>query len=335
MVIMEVISPESLQEFREEVIAAIGVFDGVHLGHKKLFEMSLELRSLTGRKVMAVTFHPHPRSVVAGNNSALLSPQDERVELVRVLGVDYYVSLPFTRELSLMSPEAFAELFLKRKMNASHVVCGFNFTFGYAGRGSADDLEKLGGRLGFTVHVVPPQSVAGEVVSSTRIRALLQEGEAGKACECLGRPYCIYGKVIAGDGRGRKLGFPTSNVELREDKLMPAPGVYAGFARVEGDPEYRTAVVNLGYRPTFGGQDLRCEVHLPGVSANLYGKKMAVFFVERLRDEMAFSDTAKLVEAVQRDIQRAERLIDLAALRLMPSFTLLSAYDRIVQRDLP
>ncbi len=321
----------------EDTVVAVGVFDGVHLGHQELFGTSTNVSGQRGLPLLTLTFSPHPRMLTGHPNGydKMLTPPAEKAALLQDMGSAYLLVMPFTRELAATSPEKFAEECLLKSCRAKHVVCGFNFTFGHKGAGTPSDLETLGRELGFSVSIVPPFSVKETAVSSTRVRSALALGDVAEAAACLGRPYALTGLVAHGDGRGRTIGIPTSNLNLPDDKVVPAGGVYAAFARVvldgaKGSFASCPAVVNIGTRPTFGGTDARVEAHIPGFSGELYGRPMQILFVERLRDERAFPDAVALRNQVLRDVGKA-----LAACRKASSFTLPGAYDRMLALNLP
>lgn len=320
-----------------EVVAGLGVFDGVHNGHQALLKEAVRLGRSLGRPVCAVTFHPHPKFLLSGSDAEtrLLTPTEEKRELFSDLGLDLYWQIPFTRELAETEPLEFVRDYLVEALRVKHVVCGFNYTFGHKGQGRPADLVNWGNRYGFQVSVIPPYLSGGEVVSSTRIRRDLESGKMQDAWDCLGRPYCVFGTVIHGDGRGSRIGFPTANLEIQEDKVVPGNGVYGAFVRVQDDSSSRPikmpGVVNVGIRPTFGGKDVRVEVHIPGFSGRLYGQKMQVFLVSYLRDERTCSSVEALKIQVQRDV--ASVLSDhrlKARCGQNPSFTVPGAYDRML-----
>ena len=323
----------------KDTVVALGVFDGVHLGHQTLLREAAKISAQDGLPLVAVTFHPHPRSLTGQTNGydRLLTPPEEKAALIEDCGATHLVTLPFTKELASTPARNFAVRYLHDTIRAKHVVCGFNFTFGYRGAGTPQDLAEWGRELGFATHIVPPYVAGGEVVSSTRVRAFLEDGDTVAAAQCLGRPHCVWGRVSPGDGRGRRIGTPTSNLAVPEDKLLPADGVYAAWARFvaggSGQPlraEESPCVVNIGTRPTFGGSGLRVEVHIPGFSGDLYGRPMQVFFLRRLRDERRFPDASALKAQIEEDI--AETLRTYAE---GPSFTVPGAYGRMLASELP
>ncbi len=352
---MEILAPDKAADIRRAAVngtvVALGVFDGVHLGHRELLKEAVRLRNSSGLPLVAITFDPHPRTLTGKPNgyARLLTPLPEKAALIEDAGADYLLVLPFTRELASTPPRQFVEAHLVERCGARHVVCGFNFTFGHKGAGTPEDLGRWGPELGFNVSVVPPFSLDGSTVSSTRVRTALDSGTVPEATTCLGRPYCLYGVVDHGDGRGRRIGIPTSNLATPEDKYLPVSGVYAGIARVNvdsgeggvdrgsraascgaGAPTSFPAVVNIGTRPTFGGSGVRVEVHIPGFSGELYGKPMQVFLTGYLRQEQKFEDAGALKRQVELDVERAA-----AASRKAPSFTVPGAYDRMLASELP
>jgi riboflavin kinase/FMN adenylyltransferase len=287
-------------------VVALGGFDGIHLGHQAILAKALARAAATGLRSTVCTFEPHPRQILQPDRApAPLTTLGERLELIAATGIDATVVLPFTAALAAVEPESFVADVVLRRLGAREVVVGFNHTFGRRARGNAALLERLGGELGFAVHVVPPLEVDGATVSSSRIRALLQAGDVTVAARLLGRPYWLAGKIVAGAGRGRHLGIPTANLEPERPVLVPA-GVYACRATIEG--EVHPAVVNVGVRPTFGSGPLAVEAHLiDGFGGDLYGRSMRLGFVARLRDERRFPDVDALRRQIALDIDAARQ----------------------------
>lgn len=293
---------------------------------------ALELRSETGLPVMAVTFAPHPKIVLEQSNGhvRLLTPEREKKVLLEDMGIDYYWAIPFTEQVARLSPEQFADHYLCSLLNSKYVVCGFNFTFGYMGRGTPQYLKEICRDKEFEVLVVPLFEIRGDVVSSTKIRSLILDGDSVTANEFLGRPYCIYGEVVRGTGVGGQIGVPTSNIRYPADKLLPKNGVYSVLARVSGG-DLMPAVCNIGVKPTFGGGQTCVEVHVPGFSGQLYGADMQIFLDRYIREERKFTSVDFLKEQIQSDIETALcHLQSEETLGLDDGlFTLLGAYDRI------
>lgn len=285
---------------------ALGVFDGIHLAHRKILATAVARARDAGVAAVACTFDPHPVQVLLpGRAPVPLSTLDERLTLIGETGIDAVVVVEFTGALAAMEPEAFVKDVLLGRLHAREVIVGFNHTFGRGARGNAELLQALSGRLGFRAHVVPPLLVDGVPVSSSEIRAALGAGNVERASRYLGRPYAVNGDVVAGAGRGRTLGFPTANVRTDRPLLIP-PGVYASRVRV-APSSLHPAVVNIGIRPTFGESVLVVEAHLLDFSGGLYGHTVRVEFVERIRDERRFSGPDALRQQIERDIAEARR----------------------------
>ena len=284
-------------------VVALGAFDGVHLAHQAILATAVGRARDLGLPAVACTFDPHPMDVLQpGRAPSPITTMDERLDLIRASGVDGTIIVPFTKDTAAIEPEAFVKDILLARLGAREIVVGFNHTFGRAARGNAALLESLAPRLGFTSHVVPPLTVDGEPVSSSIIRAALQRGDVEYAARLLGRPYAIAGEVVQGAGRGRTLGFPTANVQSDKPVLI-ATGVYV--CRTELDGRGRNAVVNVGVRPTFGEQSLAIEAYVLDFSGDLYGRRMRLSFVRRLRGEMKFPSVDALREQIARDVETA------------------------------
>jgi riboflavin kinase / FMN adenylyltransferase len=270
---------------------AIGTFDGVHLGHRRVIEAALA----TGLPVRVLTFDPHPR-VVLGNFVAAISTLERRLELLGDLGVAETTVLAFTPEVSQWSPEAFVQSQLG---DASVVVAGEDFRFGSRRSGDLALLE----RLGFEVVGVPLL----EGVSSSEIRHHLADGEVEAAARLLGRPPELDGTVVTGDQRGGTLGYPTANLAVDPSLLVPAFGIYAGAATVDGR-EHRAAI-SIGTNPHYGGDERRIEPHLLDFEGDLYGRRLVVELWRRLRDEQVFENEQALVDQIARDVQATRRAV--------------------------
>ena len=284
---------------------ALGVFDGIHLGHRAILGTAVAQARRHGLASLACTFEPHPIDVLQPGRAPLpLTTLAERLELIAETGIDTTVVITFTPAVAAVEPEAFVRDVLVGTLRARHVVVGFNHRFGRGARGDARLLEALGAELGFHAHVVPPTTVDGVPVSSSQIRAALQAGDLPRAAKLLGRPYAVPGEVVRGVGRGRTLGFPTANVNTGRPLPLPA-GVYACHAFL-GSTRYR-AVINVGVRPTFGETQLAVEAHLLDFSGDLYGSQIKLQFLRRLRDEMRFPDVEALRTQIAEDVEAARR----------------------------
>jgi riboflavin kinase / FMN adenylyltransferase len=269
---------------REPRSVAIGTFDGVHLGHRRVIEAA----KAAGLPTTVVTFDPHPR-IALGNQVELLTTLDRRLELVQDLGVDTVV-VPFTSDLALATPEEFAESVL-RPLGATVIAAGENFRFG---RGRSGDLDTLA-ELGFDVRRVP----LVEGISSSRIRQLLHAGEIEDAARLLGRPPELEGTVVAGDARGGTLGYPTANLAVPGDLIVPAYGIYAGEAGGH------RAAISIGVNPHYGGEERRVEAFLLDFDGDLYGERLVVELWQRLREERAFASEQELIDQIGRDVEAA------------------------------
>ena len=289
-------------------VVAIGVFDGVHNGHRSIFERVAEAARERDALAVVVTFDPHPAKVVGRPVPATLTNLHRRAQLFAECGMDRMFVLQFTREISQWSPEEFAERLLAQTLHAVHVVVGENFRFGHKQAGDVTVLAELGTRLGFTVDAVPLLSGGEEPVSSTWIRGRIAEGDVAAAGEGLGRLYAVEGPVVRGDGRGRGLGFPTANVEVAEDMAVPADGVYAGWL-VRADRSRLPAAISVGTNPTFDGVERRVEAYALDVDIDLYGEHVLVEFAHRLRGMVRFDSVDDLVAQMEQDVTDSRRIL--------------------------
>jgi riboflavin kinase / FMN adenylyltransferase len=290
---------------RRPSAVALGVFDGVHLGHRAILGAAVAHARAAGSPALACTFEPHPMEVLQPDRAPLpITTLDERLDLIAACGIDGAVVLEFTRELAVVEPEAFVKDVLVDRLAARQVVVGFNHRFGRGARGDATLLRDLGSRLGFSVEVIEPLTVDGVPVSSTAIRAALGRGDLDAAARMLGRPYTLPGKVVAGAGRGRTLGFPTANI-APDRPVLVAAGVYACTVEVGG--QRRQAVVNVGVRPTFGEEVLAVEAYLFDFSGDLYGQTIRLAFVSRVREERRFVSIDALRAQIADDVETARK----------------------------
>lgn len=295
-------------------VITMGVFDGVHLGHRMLLSRVVAEAEKSGSDAVAVTFDPHPRIVLTGDPTHLrfLTDIEERIYLLRQTGIGHLVVIPFTHELSRMSANEFVDQILCRQMNVRHLIAGFNHHFGRRHEGDSNTIIECSSRMDFRVTREEAFMIDGEVVSSSSIRRLLEGGEVRKASVMLGYDYSLRGKVVSGKKIGRGLGFPTANIApLFAYKLIPRSGVYAVEIMVEGEPRWHAAMLNIGMRPTIGENDGRStiEAHIIDFESDLYGKVVTVRFRERLRDEMKFDNVDSLSAQLVRDRERTITLL--------------------------
>lgn len=274
---------------RKDRAVAIGTFDGVHLGHRRVLEAAIE----AGPAPTVVTFNPHPRRVL-GYGVELLTTLERRLELLAEFGVEETLVIEFTLEFQRVEPEDFARDYLEA-IGTCVVVAGADFRFGHRREG---DLGLLA-QLGFDTRTVPEV----EGVSSSAIRQLIHAGEVDRAAALLGRPVEVEGIVVEGDARGGTLGFPTANLAAEPDLLVPVHGIYAGFAAGQG----HRAAVSIGLNPHYGGDELRIEAFLLGFAGDLYGRRLVVELWRRLRDERAFASERELIDQIARDVEETER----------------------------
>lgn len=307
------------------VAAAIGTFDGVHVGHQRIIRTVVGRARERGGTGAAFTFVNHPLEVLQPERAPkLITPYPIKERLLRSLGVDLLVALPFTADLAEMEAEAFVREILWERLRIEFLCLGFDFRFGKGRQGTPDLLKKMAKALGFEVEVLPPVSVDGTVVKSTIIRDLLQQGKMGEAARYLTRPYAALGEIVPGAGRGKGLGFATANLVPPHDLLIP-DGVYAGRAYVDGGGY--GAAINVGVAPTFGAGGRRVEVHLLDVQEDRApgpGQAVLVTFWERIRDEVRFASPEALQAQVARDIQRAREILSQPA-RASADWTLLGS----------
>ena len=270
---------------------AIGVFDGVHVGHRKVIDAADTV----------LTFEPHPLRVLHPDAAPkLIMPFEIKRDVIEGLGVEELIVISFDDEFSSIAPEDFCSRILVEALSAKSVSVGENFRFGAKARG---DPQMLASRDEFETRVVPLVEVDGEIVSSTRVRSLVAAGEVEAATRCLGAPFLLEGTVVEGDERVRKLGFPTANIVPSDDLVCPGHGVYAAFA------DGRPAAVNVGVRPTFDtGRGLLVEAHLIDFDGDLYGRTLRIAFISRLRGERRFAGVEELIAQMHRDVEAAREL---------------------------
>lgn len=285
-------------------VATIGNFDGHHLGHRSLLKTVVETARKAQGTALVLTFEPHPVKILAPRvDLRFLTSPEEKLAHFEAAGVDEVVFLGFTPAFAAMSPDQFAEDILHRSLVLSELFVGNHFAFGKGRAGRIDDLIRLGGQYGFRVHPVTPVIIEGDVVSSTRIRQLIQAGNMERAATLLGRVYGIRGTVVHGTQQGQAMGWPTANLRVPADRVMPPDGVYAART-VQGTQTY-DAIAYIGTRPTFGAGERLIEVNLLDHSCDIYGQEIAVQFVTRVRDDHTFASADELSKQIARDVEQA------------------------------
>jgi riboflavin kinase/FMN adenylyltransferase len=285
------------------VAITVGSYDGVHLGHRAVIErVAARARAFDAQPAL-ITFEPHPRCVLdPANCPQSITTLQEKLALIEAAGIEHAIVLRFDRELSSLTPDQFVER-LQSVMDLRGLVIGFDFAFGQGRKGNADWLRSHG----FDVDVVQPFEFEGRPLHSSEIRRLVNTGEIHEANRLLGREYSMAGPVEDGDKVGRRLGFPTANIGVEPNKLVPALGAYAG--RAHGEGRDFTAALSVGYRPTFGGTQLRVEAFLLDFEGDLYQKHLELRFVRYLHPDIKFSTPGELVQQLKRDVAETRRLV--------------------------
>jgi len=295
---------EACSDESGEVVASIGNYDGVHVGHQSILEGVVGSARARGLRSMLITFDPHPVAVLAPQRRLQrLQTRGQKLECLERTGLTDLLILEFDESLAALDGDAFFERLVGENLGLVAVHVGENFRFGRGRSGNLDMLRSIGDKRGFEVHGVPTVEVDGRPVSSSAIRAALNEGDVEIARRMLGRPFELTGEVVRGDGRGRELGCPTANVEA-ENEIVPARGVY--LTETIALASRLPSITNVGNRPTFGGEALTVETHLLDFNDDLYDEQVDVHFLSRMRDEVPFENTAALVEQLARDRAAAE-----------------------------
>lgn len=294
----------------EQSWVTVGSFDGVHLGHQTLARELVLHAHQQNHQAVVITFSPHP--AVFFKRAPLgysLTSQDERERLLKALGIDQIVTIEFNSEIANLSARDFM-LAMKESLGITHLAVGFNFALGRGRSGDISTLQALGSELGYKVDIVPPFKINEEVISSSQIRKLLAEGQLNQANRCLGRPYSLEGNVIHGEHRGNLLGFPTANLDIAPDRLLPARGVYASRLKVDG--KKFMAVTNIGVRPTFDNPltNPRVEPYILDLHDDLYGKYLELELLEYLRPEETFATPQDLITQINLDVNKTRELFD-------------------------
>ncbi len=285
----------------------IGSFDGIHLGHQEIVRKLTRAAHAAGSPAVVLTFYPHPAVVLGKRRRAFyLTTPEEQAALLAALSIDMLITHPFNQDVASLSARQFLDNLMVH-LGLSQLWVGHDFAMGHNREGNVPALKRLGEQHGFQVQVVSPVVAGGEVVSSSRIRSLLASGDLAEANELLGRSYRLDGTVVPGEGRGRTLGIPTANLAISEERALLQAGVYVCRAFVRGG--WHGAVTNIGIRPTFdtGDETLTVETHLLDYDEDLYGQRLSLEFIERLRGEQRFPNPQALVQQIHTDIARARQ----------------------------
>lgn len=286
----------------------VGVFDGVHRGHREIIHKLVRDAHMNNAPAVVLTFEPHPASVLTGREIRCLTTSDERADLLFSLGVDTVITQRFTPDLSAVPAHEYMSR-LKSHLGLSHLLVGYDFALGRGREGNAPRLTEIGLELGYTVEVVPALGDESGVISSTEIRKLVSIGDMAEAAKLLGYRYRMGGEVIHGEGRGKKLNFPTANIDYPKQKAIPPNGIYACWARL-GDERYMAAT-NIGLNPTFTPERKipSLEAYLLDFDRDIYGEILTLEFVARLRDEIRYTNVEALIEQIHEDVKQTRVLL--------------------------
>lgn len=308
----------SLDDFKTlpNAVVTIGTFDGVHIGHQKIINRVNEIARVIGGESVVLTFFPHPRMILYPDDHGLqlLNTMEEKKQLMQQYGVQHLIVHPFSKKFSRTSVTEYVRDMLVNKIGTKKLVIGYDHHFGRNREGSLTDLQELGGVYGFDVEEIPEQDIQDVAVSSTKIRNSLLQGEVKTAREFLGHDYSLSGIVVKGKQLGRTLGFPTANIELKENyKLIPAKGVYAVEVFTDVEKSASMGMLNIGTRPTFDDGAISIEVNILNFERDIYGERITVNFRHRLRDELKFNSVEDLVKAMKMDRENTIRLLAIRA----------------------
>ena len=309
---MNTIYYDNKEAMTEPCVATIGFFDGVHRGHQFLISHLVETARQDGMPAVVITFDEHPRKVLQSDyRPEMLSTLDSKLLLLSKTEVDDAVVLHFTREMAAMSAREFMQQVLHDHLHVKKLFIGYDHRFGHNREETFDDYVRYGKEMGIEVIKNQAYSMNGINISSSVIRSFLKEGEVDMANQCLGYPYTIIGKVVNGYHEGRKLGFPTANLDLSHfGQMIPAPGVYAVKARLEGTVVWKQGMMNIGTRPTFDGKQLTLETHIFNFEGDIYDQLLLVSFVKRIRGERKFESPEELAAQLKEDEQMIINLFE-------------------------
>ncbi len=288
-------------EINPRSVVTVGTFDGMHVAHRKILDTLVEKTRVLGGRSVAITFKPHPQEILGKQSVELLMTEEDRVGMMSDAGIDEILLLHFDRDFSLVTAEDFLVKLVFEKIGLHELVLGYNHTFGHRAQGTVQFARQVGKRIGFNVDFVDKVIIDETIVSSSNIRRLLKEGSTSLANQMLGRPYSLEGFVIRGNGRGRLLGYPTANLRLVDERLLvPAFGVYVVEVNVE--KEKYLGLASIGVRPTFEDSGIPIvEVWISDFEKDIYGKRIRISFVHRLREELKFNSSDELITQMNED----------------------------------
>ena len=296
----------SISELSHGIVLTFGVFDGVHVAHQMVIQSVVRRAKALGVNGVVISFDPHPAFSISGKAPSVLTTVTQKTELLKALGIDRVIVEDFNEEFSRLSPEEFVRDILIGRFHAREIVVGYDCAFGKDRAGDRWLLKELGEKYGFVVDVVEPYKLEGDIVSSTRIRAAISQGDLELTQKLLGRPYSLWGLVVAGKGIGRQIGYATANLQLQSQALPPS-GVYAVEVRVN-ERQFH-GILNMGEQPTFGKGEFRAEVHLLDFAETLYGQNIEALFVKKIRDEKAFASSERLAAQIEKDEAAVRKIL--------------------------
>lgn len=284
-----------------ETAIVLGNFDGVHKGHQYLINDTIKKANKRNLKPSILLFKNHTRTITnSRRNVAILTNNEQKIDILRGLGIEVIYTIRFDENLMNLSGEEFVKSILVKKLNAKLVTVGFDYKFGHKASGDSNYLKDLGKKYGFQTNIIKPIYIDGELVSSTRIRNLIQAGKIKKAREILARPYALRGRVVKGSQRGSKLGYPTANIELLDNYIIPKSGVYASSTII--DDQNFLSLTNIGYNPTFNGENLKIENHILNFKKNIYGQSIEIQFLDFIREDIKFKTAQELIKQIELDV---------------------------------
>lgn len=298
---MEIIDLLDYKENRFNTGIALGNFDGIHLGHEKLIKSMVEQSKKNNLKPSLLLFKKHTKSIIESKEQKVITNMKQKINIVKNLGVEIIYLIDFNDDLMKLSGEEFIKNIILDKINAKLITVGFDYRFGHKASGNSNYLVKLGDKYGIKVEVLPAVYNNDEIISSSNIRKLISLGNIRRVTEILGREYTVMGKVINGDNRGTKLGFPTANIELTDNYIIPKNGVYMTNTII--DNEKYVSATNIGYNPTFGNENLKFETYILNFNENIYGKTIKVKFIDFIRDDIKFNNVEDLISQMKLDIE--------------------------------
>lgn len=290
-------------KYKYNTAIVLGNFDGIHMGHQYLIENLVKEADKEELEPSILLFKNHTKTTInhSENKIQLLTSNEQKLRILEEMGIKIVYTILFNEDIMKLSAEEFVREILVKKLNVKLVNVGFDYRFGHKAMGDSDYLKELGNKYDFRTNIINPIYIDGEIVSSTKIRNLIKTGEIKKANEFLGRPYSLIGNVIKGDQRGRKMGYPTANIQLSNNCVIPKIGVYESITLID-NKEFKS-LTNIGYNPTFNGKKLKIENYIIDFNDNIYGKSLEIKFIDFLREDIKFNTVEELINKIREDIE--------------------------------